>query len=65
MEQWRVGFRRILLEWGRVGITGFGGPPAHIALLRRLCVENNDWISERDFEDSIAARNLLPGPAST
>ncbi|MFM7410168.1 MAG: chromate efflux transporter [Actinomycetota bacterium] len=65
MEQRRVGFGRILLEWGRIGVTGFGGPPAHIALLRRLCVERNEWISEREFEDSIAACNLLPGPAST
>ncbi len=65
MDQRRVGFGRILLEWGRMGVTGFGGPPAHIALLRRLCVEKNDWISEREFEDSIAACNLLPGPAST
>lgn len=61
----RVGLGRILLEWGRIGITGFGGPPAHIALLRRLCVEKNGWLSEREFEDSIAACNLLPGPAST
>jgi chromate transporter len=52
-------------EWGRIGITGFGGPPAHIALLRRLCVERNNWIDATEFEDGIAATNLLPGPAST
>jgi len=55
----------ILREWGRIGCTGFGGPPAHIALLRRLCVERNDWLSAAEFEDAIAACNLLPGPAST
>jgi chromate transporter len=55
----------IATEWGRIGCTGFGGPPAHIALLRRLCVERRGWIPERDFEDAIAACNLLPGPAST
>lgn len=60
-----MGLGRILVEWGRIGATGFGGPPAHIALFRRLCVEKNDWISESEFEDSIAACNLLPGPAST
>jgi chromate transporter len=48
-----------------MGITGFGGPPAHIALLRRLCVQRNDWLSESEFEDGIAATSLLPGPAST
>ena len=31
-------------EWGRIGCIGFGGPPAHIALLRELCVERRDWM---------------------
>src|SRR5882762_892184 len=35
----RVSLATIALEWGRIGVTGFGGPPAHIAALRRLCVE--------------------------
>jgi chromate transporter len=55
----------VLTEWGRIGCIGFGGPPAHIALLRRLCVERRAWIEDRDFEDALAACNLLPGPAST
>ncbi|MGH3303009.1 MAG: chromate efflux transporter [Streptosporangiaceae bacterium] len=55
----------IAREWARIGITGFGGPPAHIALLRRLCVQRNAWISAAEFEDGIAATSLLPGPAST
>jgi chromate transporter len=55
----------IAREWGRIGCLGFGGPPAHIALLRRLCVERREWIDDREFEDAIAATNLLPGPAST
>ena len=46
-------------------MTGFGGPPAHIELLRRLVVERERWISPRELEDAIAACNLLPGPAST
>jgi chromate transporter len=52
-------------EWGRIGIIGFGGPPAHITLLRALCVERRRWLTTEDFEDGIAATNLLPGPAST
>jgi chromate transporter len=55
----------VLAEWGRIGCIGFGGPPAHIALLRGLCVERRRWIEQRDFEDAFAACNLLPGPAST
>jgi chromate transporter len=54
-----------LREWGRIGCIGFGGPPAHIALLRALCVDRRGWLDAREFEDAIAACNLLPGPAST
>jgi chromate transporter len=52
-------------EWGRIGCTGFGGPPTHIALLRKLCVVQRKWLTAAEFEDAIAACNLLPGPAST
>ncbi len=55
----------IAREWTRIGITGFGGPPAHIALLRRLLVEREGWMDARAFEDANAACSLLPGPAST
>jgi chromate transporter len=55
----------IVREWGRIGIIGFGGPPAHIALLRKLCVDDRAWLSAQEFEDGISATNLLPGPAST
>ncbi len=61
----RVSLSRIAREWARLGITGFGGPPAHITLLRALCVEQTGWIDPVEFEDAIAACNLLPGPAST
>ncbi len=55
----------VLREWGRMGCIGFGGPPAHIALLRQLCVDRRQWLDAQEFEDAIAACNLLPGPAST
>ncbi|MEU6581674.1 chromate efflux transporter [Nocardia sp. NPDC046763] len=55
----------IAREWGRIGCVGFGGPPAHIALLRDLCVRRRGWLDAAEFEDAIAATNLLPGPAST
>jgi chromate transporter len=61
----RVGLATIAAEWGRIGCIGFGGPPTHIALLRRLCVERRRWLTDTDFEHGIAATNLLPGPAST
>jgi chromate transporter len=55
----------IAREWTRIGTIGFGGPPAHIALLRELCVERRGWLSREEFEDAIATTNLLPGPGST
>ena len=60
-----VPLRTIAREWLRLGCIGFGGPPTHIALLRRLCVEQREWLKAKEFEDGIAATNLLPGPAST
>lgn len=65
MTQTRIPLRTILREWGRIGCIGFGGPPTHIALLRDLCVHRRHWLREQDFEDALAACNLLPGPAST
>jgi chromate transporter len=61
----RASLLTIAREWGRIGCIGFGGPPAHITLLRKLCVEQRGWLSAEEFEDGIAAANLLPGPAST
>ncbi len=61
----RVPLRTVVREWGRIGCIGFGGPPAHIRLLRQLCVERRGWLDAREFEDAIAVCNLMPGPAST
>jgi len=55
----------VLREWGRIGCIGFGGPPTHIRLLRDLCVQRERWLTPVEFEDAVAACNLLPGPAST
>jgi chromate transporter len=61
----RVPLRTVAREWTRIGLTGFGGPPVHITMLRELCVKREGWLDPRAFEDAIAACNLLPGPAST
>ncbi len=55
----------IVREWGRIGCVGFGGPPAHVALLRDLCVVRRRWLTADQFERALGATNLLPGPAST
>ena len=61
----RVPLGTVVREWGRIGLIGFGGPPAHIALLRDLTVDRRGWLDAREFEDANAACQLLPGPAST
>ena len=61
----RVPLAVIARQWLRLGCIGFGGPPAHIALLRKLCVQDKRWLAEEEFEDGVATVNLLPGPAST
>jgi chromate transporter len=57
--------REIAREWGRIGCVGFGGPPAHVVLLRELCVTRRGWLTDEQFERAVAATNILPGPAST
>jgi chromate transporter len=49
----------------RLGVTGFGGPAAHIALMREEIVQRRRWVTDREFLDLIAATNLIPGPNST
>ena len=61
----RVPITTVLREWGRIGTIGFGGPPAHIALLRELMIDRRGWMTAREFEDANATCQLLPGPAST
>lgn len=61
----RVRLLVIAREWSRLGCISFGGPPTQITLLRKLCVDQNEWLDANEFEDAIATTNLLPGPAST
>jgi chromate transporter len=49
----------------RLGLTGFGGPAAHIALMETEAVERRGWITRERFLDLLGACNLLPGPSST
>jgi chromate transporter len=49
----------------RLGITAFGGPAAHIAMMRVEFVERRQWLTETEFLDLVGTSNLLPGPGST
>lgn len=49
----------------RLGFTAFGGPAAHIAMMRREMVQQRHWISDEHFLDLLGVINLVPGPNST
>ena len=57
--------RELAVLFLRLGITAFGGPAAHIAMMRAEVVERLKWLSDREFLDLLAATNLIPGPNST
>ncbi|MDP9959797.1 chromate efflux transporter [Chryseobacterium lathyri] len=48
-----------------LGITAFGGPAAHIAMMQQEVVAKRKWMSEEHFLDLMGATNLIPGPNST
>ena len=49
----------------KLGITAFGGPAAHIAMLHDEVVTRRKWLDEKHFLDLLGATNLIPGPNST
>src|SRR2546427_10620422 len=49
----------------RLGILGFGGPAAHIAMMRDEGVRRRRWMTDQMFLDLVGATNLIPGPNST
>jgi chromate transporter len=57
--------REVAMVFGRLGVLGFGGPAAHIAMMREELVQRRGWVDEREFLDLLAATNLIPGPNST
>jgi chromate transporter len=59
-ELWRLA--RLFLKLGTIA---FGGPAAHIAMMRNEVVERRRWMEEQEFLDLVGASNLIPGPNST
>jgi chromate transporter len=49
----------------RLGATAFGGPAAHIAMMRDEVVHRRRWMTDERFLDLLGATNLIPGPNST
>ena len=52
-------------EFTRLGLTAFGGPAAHIAIMQREFVDQKCWLTRERFVDLLGLSSLLPGPSST
>jgi chromate transporter len=57
--------REIALLFLKLGLTAFGGPAAHIAMMQKEVVDKRGWMDHQHFLDLIGATNLIPGPNST
>ena len=57
--------RELIVVFGTLGVIGFGGPAAHIALMRREVVERRRWLTDAQLLDLVGITNLIPGPNST
>jgi chromate transporter len=67
-DQARTGTTRLVelaLLFFRLGAIGFGGPAAHIAMMRDEVVTRRQWLTDEHFVDLLGATNLIPGPNST
>ena len=49
----------------RIGLLGFGGPQAHIAMLREEIVQSRGWVDADRFDEGLGLCEALPGPASS
>ncbi len=58
-------FAEVAIVFLRLGFTAFGGPAAHIAMMRDEVVRRRHWISDERFVDLLGITNLIPGPNST
>jgi chromate transporter len=51
--------------FSKLGITAFGGPAAHIAMMHDEVVKRRKLMTDQEFLDLVGATNLIPGPNST
>ena len=57
--------KELALVFLKLGVLGFGGPAAHIAMMEEEVVARRGWLTRQRFLDLLGATNLIPGPNST
>ena len=57
--------RELFLLCMKLGFVAFGGPAAHVAMMRDEVVTRRKWMGDQEFLDLNGATNLIPGPNST
>jgi chromate transporter len=57
--------KELALVFLRLGLTAFGGPAAHIAMMEEEFVRRRAWLTREQFLDLVGAASLIPGPSST
>jgi chromate transporter len=57
--------REVAALFLKLGVISFGGPAAHIALMREEVVRRRKWVSDERFLDLLGASNVIPGPTAT
>jgi chromate transporter len=61
----RGSLKELALFFLRLGITAFGGPAAHIAMMEDELVRRRKWLPREKFLDLLGASSLIPGPSSS
>lgn len=55
-------FHAAFLVFLKIGVLSFGGPAAQIALMHRFLVDEQGWLTEKQFLNALSFCMLLPGP---
>ena len=62
----RGSLKELAVFFLRLGVTAFGGPAAHIAIMEDELVRRRKWLSRAEkFLDLLGASSLIPGPSSS